>query len=305
MLGLYQQFHYEYGSAMRFGVVILPELRWSTGSDIWRRAEDLGFDHAWTYDHLAWRTLRDSPWFATVPVLTAAATVTSRIRLGTLVASPNFRHPVVFAKELMTLDDISGGRITAGIGAGGFGYDSVMISGRQLSAQERSRRFREFVELADLLLRDHAANFTGEHYVAVEARCIPGCVQLPRVPFAIAATGNSGMALAASYGASWVTTGDVHTNKVLEGAEGPGVVGRQIESLHEACAKAGRAPESIDCIVLTGFGLDSGLYSKDAFVDTVARYEEVGVTDYVVHWPRAEPPFYADPATFEEIFESL
>jgi len=62
-----------------------------------------------TYDHLAWRTLRDAPWFGAVPTLAVAATVTSRIRLGPLVASPNFRHPDSFARELITLDDVSGG----------------------------------------------------------------------------------------------------------------------------------------------------------------------------------------------------
>ena len=70
---------------------------WSTARDLWRRVEELGFDHAWTYDHLAWRSLRDSTWFGAVPFLAAGAVVTERIRLGTLVASPNFRHPVPFA----------------------------------------------------------------------------------------------------------------------------------------------------------------------------------------------------------------
>ncbi|MGA2522463.1 MAG: LLM class flavin-dependent oxidoreductase, partial [Acidimicrobiales bacterium] len=81
---------------MRLGVLVLPEFRWPEARSLWSRVEELGFDHAWTYDHLAWRTLRDSTWFGAVPVLAAAVVVTTRIRLGTLVASPNFRHPVPF-----------------------------------------------------------------------------------------------------------------------------------------------------------------------------------------------------------------
>ena len=104
--------------SVRFGVLVLPEFRWSTARDLWRRVEELGFDHAWTYDHLAWRSLRDSTWYGAVPFLAAGAVVTERIRLGTLVASPNFRHPVPFARELVTLDDLSNGRLTLGIGAG-------------------------------------------------------------------------------------------------------------------------------------------------------------------------------------------
>ena len=86
---------------MRRGIVILPEKRWALARERWRRAEELGFHHAWTYDHLMWRWLRDEPWFGYLPTLTAAAAVTSRIRLGTLVATPAYRHPAPFAKAIV------------------------------------------------------------------------------------------------------------------------------------------------------------------------------------------------------------
>lgn len=58
---------------MRLSPVILPIHRRSEGQKLWQRAEDLGFHSAYTYDHLAWRTFRDGPWFGAVPTLTAAA----------------------------------------------------------------------------------------------------------------------------------------------------------------------------------------------------------------------------------------
>jgi alkanesulfonate monooxygenase SsuD/methylene tetrahydromethanopterin reductase-like flavin-dependent oxidoreductase (luciferase family) len=183
---------------MRYGVVILPEARWRDARSTWQAAEELGFDHAWTYDHLAWRTLRDQPWFAAVPTLTAAATVTTRIRLGPLVASPNFRHPVTFAKELVALDDVSGGRVTAGFGAGGTGWDATILGEPAWSPGERAGRFAEFVELTDRLLRVPEVSFAGRYYSADGARTHPGCLQQPRLPFAIAATGPRGMRLAAA-----------------------------------------------------------------------------------------------------------
>src|SRR4249919_180286 len=125
---------------MRVGIVILPDQRWAVAAGRWQRAEQLGFDHAWTYDHLGWRDLVDGPWFDAVGTLTAAATVTSRIRLGTLVASPNFRHPVHFARELTGLDDISDGRVLLGIGAGGIGFDSAVLGWPALSPRERADR---------------------------------------------------------------------------------------------------------------------------------------------------------------------
>src|SRR3954452_7999992 len=137
---------------MRVGVVILPELRWPAALERWRDAEERGFTAAWTYDHLSWRPLRDDPWFGMVPLLAAVAASTSRIRLGTLVTSPNFRHPALLAKDVMTLDDISAGRFDLGIGAGGTSYDAAVLGNPPPSPAERAARFSEFVDALDLLL---------------------------------------------------------------------------------------------------------------------------------------------------------
>lgn len=287
---------------MRLGVLILPEFRWSTARALWRRAEELGFDHAWTYDHLAWRSLRDSAWFGAVPTLTAAAIATNRIRLGVLVASPNFRHPVPFAKEVLTLDDISDGRFTLGLGAGGSGWDATVLGHPEWTPRERADRFAEFVDLLDRLLREPETSYKGRFYSADEARTYPGSIQRPRIPFAVAATGSRGMGLAARYGESWVTTGDRNREGLLDAERGAKVVAEQMIRLDEACVEARRDPRSLRRLVVTGPRLDSGLASGEAFHDTIGRYAEAGVTDLVVHWPRAKEPYAADLATFERIF---
>ena len=64
---------------MRLGVIVLPEQRWADAAHRWRRLDEWGFDTAWTYDHLAWRSLAYGPWFATVPTLTAAALAGGRM----------------------------------------------------------------------------------------------------------------------------------------------------------------------------------------------------------------------------------
>ncbi|MGO1294125.1 MAG: LLM class flavin-dependent oxidoreductase, partial [Cellulosimicrobium funkei] len=193
---------------MRVSTVILPIYPWREGRDVWRSADDLGFHAAYTYDHLSWRSFRDGPWFGAVPTLAAAAGVTERVRLGTLVSSPNFREPVTFAKDVMTLDDLSGGRVTVGLGAGTTGFDATVLGGEPWSARERADRLRDFTILLDRLLTEPAVTHVEGHYRAHEARTIPGPVQSPRVPFAVAATGPRGLRLAARYGQAWVTTGD-------------------------------------------------------------------------------------------------
>ena len=290
---------------MRLGVVILPELSWGVARGVWRRAEELGFEHAWAYDHLAWRPLRDAPWFGAVPTLTAAATVTERIRLGILVASPNFRHPVPFARELITLDDVSAGRFTLGIGAGSARSDATILGLAPWSPQERGDRFVEFVELTDRLLREPAVSYDGRFYSANEARTHPGCVQRPRIPFAIAATKPRGMRLAARVADVWVTTGEPQSDRALSAEQGAHVVRGQIARLEEACAGLGRAPASLRRLVLTGPDLDAGLASLESFQDTIGRYAEAGVTDLVVHWPRPDKPYAGDLRTFERIIAAV
>jgi alkanesulfonate monooxygenase SsuD/methylene tetrahydromethanopterin reductase-like flavin-dependent oxidoreductase (luciferase family) len=286
---------------MRLSTVILPVHRWSEGREVWWRAEQLGFHTAYTYDHLSWRSFRDLPWFGAVPTLTAAAGVTSRMRLGTLVTSPNFRHPVTLAKELITLDDVSGGRVTLGIGAGGTGFDATALGNEAWSPRERADRFGEFVGLLDELLTNDVVSREGEFYSAHEVRNIPGCVQRPRLPFAVAATGPRGLRLAARYGQAWVTYGDPRGPKDVPVADCPGVVRAQIEKLEAACATTGRDPRELDRILLQGSTSERALDSVDAFVDYAGRYAELGITEIVLHWPIQDSIFEADMATFEKI----
>jgi alkanesulfonate monooxygenase SsuD/methylene tetrahydromethanopterin reductase-like flavin-dependent oxidoreductase (luciferase family) len=286
---------------MQLGCLVIPDLRARDAMQVWRRIEDLGFAHAWMSDHLAWRTLRDSPWFSSVPMLAAVALATERLRIGPMVASPNFRHPVPFAKEIVALDDISNGRFVLGIGAGGVGWDATMLGQQPWSPRERAARFAEFVELTDRLLRVGASSFEGTYYSAIEARTWPGCVQRPRVPFAVAGIGPTAMEVAAVHGALWVTTGDRRPGANLPVDAGARVVAAQMARLDEACAVAGRDPGSLRRLVLLGVGLEQAMSSVEQFRDTVGHYEDVGVTDVVVHWPRTTEPFAGDVAAFERV----
>lgn len=286
---------------MRLSTVILPIHRWSEGQKIWRRAEDLGFHAAYTYDHLSWRSFRDEPWFGAVPTLTAAATATERIRLGTLVTSPNFRHPVTLAKELMTLDDISGGRLTVGIGAGGTGFDATALGQEPWTPRQRADRLEEFLPLLDELLTHPVTTRAGEHYSAVEVRNIPGCVQQPRVPFYVAATGPRGLALAAEYGQGWVTYGDPSGPAEVPAEQAPGVVERQLRAVREACERRGRDFGDLRKVLLQGSTAERPLESVDAFIHWAGTYRELGIDELVIHWPVPDSIFASDPAVFERI----
>jgi alkanesulfonate monooxygenase SsuD/methylene tetrahydromethanopterin reductase-like flavin-dependent oxidoreductase (luciferase family) len=283
---------------MRLSTVILPLERWSVSSSKWQRAEELSFFAGYTYDHLSWLRLKNRPWFGAVPTLAAAATVTSRLRLGTLVTTPNFRHPVPLAKDLLSIDDVSDGRLTVGLGSGGLGADATVLGEAPWPPRERTDRFVEFVALLDELLRSFETTSEGSFYSAREARMLPGPVQQPRPPFFIAADGERGMRLAARYGEGWITYG----RSKDEGKSCFDVVSSQLPLLDDILAEAGRRSEDLERVLLNaGQSDERPLASLDAFVDWSGKYQELGVTELVVHWPEPNSPFEADMKIFEKI----
>jgi alkanesulfonate monooxygenase SsuD/methylene tetrahydromethanopterin reductase-like flavin-dependent oxidoreductase (luciferase family) len=287
---------------MRTGVVVLPEWPHEQAAAIWSLIEELGFDHAWTYDHLSWRDLGQKPWYGTVPVLAGAALATSRIRLGTLVASPNFRHPAPFSREIMTLDEISGGRFTAGLGSGaGRGADSRILGGQPWRLAERTERFAEFVEMLDRLLTSPVTTHAGRYYQVAGMPNIPGCVQQPRVPFAIAGASDSAMRLAARYGSAWVTPGEPARAKTRDLAARVAAVHDQVRRLAEACSAQGRDPAELDKILLAEPAGERPLDQPEAFGDLARAYADAGITDLVLHYPRDSEPFAGTVAALERL----
>ena len=269
---------------MRVGVLLLPADPWPETRALVQRIESLGYDHIWTYDHLTWRRYREHEWHASTPWLTAVASVTERVRIGAMVASPNFRHPVTFAKEVATLDQISGGRLVVGLGAGGPGFDATVFGHDVLPPAERVARLTEFVELYTQLRSGEIESYSGRYFTAHEA--------LQRPPnaatLAIAAGGRKGLALVARHADAWITLGD------------HGDVARQAEMLVQACDAIGRDPETIDRIYLSGANGDGALASVEAFRDVAGRYEALGFTDFVFHHPRRGDPVWDGPESIVE-----
>lgn len=282
-------------------MAILPDLRWPDALERWREAESRGVATAWTYDHLSWRSLRDSTWLGTIPLLAAVAACTEHIRLGTLVATPNFRHPATLAKEAMTLDEISAGRLDLGLGAGGTGYDATALGEEPITPAERAARFEEFVDAVDLMLREPISAWDGRFYRAPHSRTVPGSTQCPRVPFTIAAGGPRALRVAARHGSTWVTTGP--PQRPVTAADFYAALDRQRAGLDHACAGAGRDPAGIRRAVVVGLDLAWAQSSVAAWDDFCGHIAARGFTDAIVHWPRPDDPELPGPppAVFDEI----
>jgi len=283
---------------MRFGITILPELAWAEAEPRWRGAEELGFDHAWTYDHLVWAGLPDAPWVGALPTLTAAAMVTSRIRLGTFVSSPNYRHPYVFARDLLALEDISRGRVICGLGTGG--DLDAQILGEELPLKERVQRFHEFVALLDRLLREDHVAHRGAHYVTVDARTLPGPVQQPRIPFLVAANGPRSLRLAAELGQGWVSYG-LGGDTLEDWWTGIATLCAQLDDAEAAVARERPLDRYLSLDGAPRFSLES----VELFEDMTGRAADLGFSDVVTHWPRSEGVYAGSEAVLQEVASRL
>lgn len=286
---------------MRVGLLILPAQTWRETARLWRHAEDLGFDHAWVHDHIAWRDLTGKPWFAAVPTLAAAAAVTSRIRLGTLVCTPNYRHPVPLAQEAIALDDISGGRLVLGLGAGVDGPDSRVLGEPPSGRDTRVARFAEFTALTDRLLRQDVTDFAGEHYRAERAWMTPGSTQRPRLPLAVAAPSARTMRVAARHADTWITNGHSPEPGLRAAVVDVKTVRVQSERFTDACLAEGRDPAEPARLVFHADRERSALSSVAEFAELASAYAEAGMSDLVVPYPRAVPPHVADPAVLDRV----
>jgi probable F420-dependent oxidoreductase len=154
-----------------------------------RRAEELGYDTLLVPDHL-------SRQLSPIAALSAAAAVTSRLRIGPYVFANDFRHPLVMAREAATLDVLSGGRLELGLGAGWRRSDYRQLGYAYAAPGRRVDRLVEALGIVKRLLAGETVTHRGEHYTLEGARIAPMPVQRP-VPLHIGAGGPRMLRLAA------------------------------------------------------------------------------------------------------------
>lgn len=268
---------------MRFGL-FLSQANKSLARvyDEFQMAEDLGFDHAWLVDHLVDTDgPPDHPCLEAWTLLAAIAARTTRIRLGVLVTSNTFRNPALLLKEAVTIDHISGGRLTLGLGSG-WHEDEHRRYGIDLPEPAvRVDRFAEAVELISLLMSQPRTTFNGRHYRLDDAPLEPRPVQQPRIPILIAAHRPRMLRLAARFADQWDTFAE------MPGTATDGVtttIEERIRALDEACLAIGRDPAEIR---RSTWATSAVLASDAAYADYVNRHRLLGFTDFSVVPPVA------------------
>jgi F420-dependent oxidoreductase-like protein len=222
---------------MRFAVMIegQEDVTWDDWVALARACERLGFEALFRSDHYgsvegadergsldAWATL------------SALAAITSTLRLGTLVSPATFRHPSVLAKNAVTADHVSGGRIELGVGTGWNVAEHRAYGFPFPSMRERMDRMAEQLEIITRSWQDGAFSFAGEHWSVQELDARPKPVQSPLPLLMGGAAMPRGAALAARYAAEYNV---VHAS--------PDDAAAARDRLAAACVQAGRDPATL------------------------------------------------------------
>jgi probable F420-dependent oxidoreductase len=155
-----------------------------------RRVEELGFSTLLLRDHF-------DDQYAPIAAMTAAACATSMLRVGCLVYDNDYRHPLVLAKELTTIDVLSGGRVEVGLGAGWMAPDYEQSGIPFDPPGVRVSRFEEAVQLMKGLFGDGPFDFKGDHYTVVGHDAYPKPVQRPHPPILVGGGGKRLLTFAA------------------------------------------------------------------------------------------------------------
>jgi len=269
---------------LRFGLFIgQVGLTWPELAERFVLADELGFDHAWLVDHLMpTDPPHDRPAFEAWTTLAALAMLTNRIRLGVLVTSNTFRHPSLLAKQAVTIDHISGGRLILGIGTGWYSEEHRQFGLEFPSASVRVERLGEALEVLSRLTTGRVASYEGNHYRLAGALALPRPLQQPRIPVLIAAHRPRMLRLAARYADIW------DTFPTTDGTATQGVtsdLAERVAAFEAACHAAGRDPAGVRRSVWVG---PEPLGSQAAYEDFVERHRLLGFTDVTTGFPDSD-----------------
>ncbi len=242
---------------------------------VWRIADEAGFDHVWDFDHLAaiGDGGPDRPIFEGWTLQAAMAQATKRVRIGCLVTGNTYRHPVLLAKEAVTVDHLSGGRLEFGIGAAWAEIEHSMYGIEGL--EHRVGRLSESLQIIKSLWTEERTNFDGRYYQLDDAIANPKPVQKPHPPIWIGASGETTLRLVARHADVWNAAGGGDVKKMKE----------LIAKLEDACGAVGRDVSEIRRSLQFGWdGADRGTLLEES-----ARYLELGFTEQVIYLRGADP----------------
>ena len=275
---------------MKFSVWPSPDRPWSDVRALAEYADQSDFHCFWYADHFMPNTedgsIKDGDIYEAWSVLAAVASATNRIRLGSLVSPTTVRHPAVLANVAATVDRISEGRLTLGIGAGWQVNEHRAYGIELFGGPERVDRFEEAIEIIRMLLTQDRTTFAGRHFSISDAPCQPRPVQTP-LPLMVGTGGPRMTRITARFADEWNVWGT------------PRTAADKVQALNDGCAKEGRDPGSIRRSVQAMFFVvddqstvdklrkiapadRSVIGNSEHIAETISEYESMGFDEVIV-----------------------
>ncbi len=278
---------------MRLGAIVLQTKPWHELVGDFRTIESLGYDVVYVADHLTHPSMPGQWMGDGFCILAAAAAVTTKVDLGTLVASAAYRSPVPLARVAATVDDVCGGRLVLGLGAGTSGCAAA--AGAHLDQRQLAERFADVV--AGLL-----AIWRGDREFSGSTLSFDGVETAPLPPgrrpsmLMLAAHGRAGIDLVGRFADGWSTYGGP-SSTALQPDDYWQLLAAQHRQVTDACERHGRDPHELRRSLLLGYGLVNPLTDTDAYLRAIDRADELGFDELVAYWPFGPPGsrFWSDP----------
>jgi alkanesulfonate monooxygenase SsuD/methylene tetrahydromethanopterin reductase-like flavin-dependent oxidoreductase (luciferase family) len=254
-----------------FGVVTgQHQYTWPQLVEQWQLAEELGFDSVWLFDHfLALYGDPDGPCLEASTLLAALALKTSRVRIGVLVYGNTHRHPAILAKEMVTVDHLSGGRAILGIGTGWNEREHAAYAIPFPSAGDRVAMLDEALTAIESLFTEQRTNYEGRFYQLRDAPFAPKPVQA-KLPIMVGGKRPKMLKVIARHADLW------------DSGPTPDELRQRRAELARNCEEIGREPEEIVCSV--SLGADR-LEDERGFADLVRAYRAAGASQFLFDFP--------------------
>lgn len=269
-------------------------------------AEDMGFSSVWVADHVAFPvsfaskypyakegdfpSKLDDPLLEPLAVLGVLAGATKRVRLGTAVLVMAYRNPVLQARQLVTIDQMSGGRVMLGAGVGWLEEEFEVLGFHQF--KRRGKATDEAIEIFKAIAGGGEVGFDGEIYKFEPVYSSPGSVQRPHPPVLVGGVADPALRRVARHGDGWLAT-----------ALGPDRVKGQLDRLKTFCSEGGRSYDSVKLVFKVFLNIgeakrnqhderEPATGSVSEIVDDLKRLKDLGFDEMIVR-VRAAPTLEA------------
>ena len=255
-----------------------PAAAWRRTVEVARRADSMGFDSIWLFDHFhTTPDPTDAIVFESFTSLTALATATERVRLGHIVSCASYRNPALVAKMVSTMDVISSGRMTLGIGAGWKEEEWLAYGYEFPDARTRLRQLEDAVEIARRMFGTGRATYDGQMSMVRGAINEPKPLQQPRVPIMIGGNGQN---------VTWRLAARLADELNLDSMS-PDDVRSGLPVLRQRCEEVGRDPATLPVSVHM-WRKDPERNRREPLGELLAEFQELGISRVMALLPDVE-----------------